>query len=78
MATSWRPCGQPPISRATDAVRVTLWGDTNKPHRLQGSISLTNWIPLITNTPVNSFFEVLDTNAPVLDRRFYRGVKPLP
>lgn len=64
------------IRRATDAVRVTLWGETNKPHSLQGSTSLTNWLPLVTNLPVNSRFEFLDTNAPALDRRFYRGVKP--
>jgi hypothetical protein len=55
---------------------VTLWGETNKPHILQGSTSLTHWIPLITNTPVISRFEFLDTNAPALDRRFYRGAKP--
>jgi hypothetical protein len=57
-------------------VRVMLWGETNKAHILQGSANLTNWIPLITNVPVNSRFEFLDTNAPALDRRFYRGVKP--
>ena len=64
------------ISRATDAVRVTLWGETNKLHILRASPDLTNWIPLVTNTPVNSFFEFLDTNSAGLDRRFYRGVKP--
>ena len=64
------------ISRAADAVRVTLWGETNKWHRLQVSPDFTNWSLLISNTPVNSFFEFLDTNAPALDRRFYRGVKP--
>jgi hypothetical protein len=64
------------ISRATDAVRVALWGETNKPHSLQVSPDFTNWSLLISNTPVNSFFEFLDTNAPALDRRFYRGVKP--
>jgi hypothetical protein len=67
---------RPPISRATSAVRVTLWGETNKPHYLQVSPDLTNWSLLISNTPVNSFFEFLDTNAPALDRRFYRGIKP--
>jgi hypothetical protein len=64
------------ISRATDAIRVTLWGETTKPHILQGSVNLSNWIPLITNATVNSRFEFLDTNAPAMDRRFYRGVKP--
>lgn len=64
------------ISRATDAVRVTLWGETNKPHILQGSASLSNWIPLVTNLRMNSRFAFLDTNAPALDRGFYRGVKP--
>lgn len=54
---------------------MTVWGETNKPHTFQASPDLTNWIPLITNTPVNSFFEFLDTNAPALDRRFYQGVK---
>ena len=64
------------ISRATDAVRVTLGGETNKPHILQGSTDLTSWIPLITNAPVNSVFEFLDTNSTVVPRQFYRGVKP--
>jgi len=64
------------INRATNAVRVTLWGETNKPHILQGSTDFTNWIPLITNTPVNSRFEFLDTNAANLRERFYRGLKP--
>jgi len=64
------------ISRATDVVRVTLLGETNKPHILQGSMDLTNWIPLITNLPVNSFFEFFDTNSANWRERFYRGVKP--
>jgi hypothetical protein len=57
--------------RARDAL-----GETNKPHILRALPDLTNWIPLIANTPMHSFFEFLDTNAPALDRRFYRGVKP--
>jgi len=64
------------ITRATDAVRLMLCGETNRPHILQSSPDLTNWTPLITNVPVNSFFEFLDTNVQTLDRRFYRGVKP--
>jgi hypothetical protein len=64
------------IRRASDAVRVTLWGEPNKPHILRASPDFTNWIPLITNTPVNSFFEFLDTNAATVPFRFYRGVKP--
>jgi hypothetical protein len=64
------------ISRATNAVCVRLWGETNKPHILQSSADLANWIPLITNTPVNSFFEFRDTNAATVPSRFYRGVKP--
>ena len=64
------------ISQATDAVLVMLWGETNKPHIIQGSTDFTNWIPLITNTPVNSFFEFLDTNAATVPSRFYRGLKP--
>jgi len=64
------------INRTTNAILVTLWSETNKQHTLQASPDLTNWIPLITNTPVNSFFEFLDTNGPALDRRFYRGRKP--
>jgi hypothetical protein len=55
---------------------VALWGETNKPHILRASPDLTNWIPLITNTPVNSFFEFLDTNSANWRERFYRGVKP--
>ena len=64
------------IRRAADAVRLTLWGETNKPHILRASPDLTNWIPLITNAPVNGRFEFLDTNAAVVPSRFYRGVKP--
>ena len=64
------------ISQATDAVRVTLWGEPSKVHVLQGSTNLTNWIPLVRNTPANSFFEFLDTNAANFRERYYRGVKP--
>jgi hypothetical protein len=64
------------IAATNGLPRITLLGEPGKPHILQGSTDFTNRIPLITNAPVNSFFEFLDTNAPALERRFYRGVKP--
>ncbi len=64
------------IGVSNDQPFITLLGEPGKPHILQGSTDLTNWTALITNAPVNSRFEFLDTNATGLGERFYRGFKP--
>jgi hypothetical protein len=39
---------------------------------IQTSLTLTNWFDLTTNTPDSLPFRFVDTNSPVLNRRFYR------
>lgn len=55
---------------------LRLPGQPNHPHILETSTDLTNWIPWLTNTSPDTVTDLLDTNAPMQDRRFYRGVKP--
>ena len=55
---------------------VTLWGETSRPHLIQGSTDFTNWTSLATNLPVNSQLDYLETNSVDLRERFYRGLKP--
>ena len=64
------------IAESNGLPLITVLGEPGKPHVLEGSTDFTNWFPVITNAPVNSRFEFLDTNSTGLRERFYRGVKP--
>ena len=60
----------------TNGVVVRLLGEPNHPHILETSTTLTDWTPVLTNTAPTTVFDYRDTNAPGVDRRFYRAVKP--
>jgi hypothetical protein len=63
------------IATSNGLPRITLLGEPGRPHILEGSTDFTNWIPLVTNLPVNSRFDFHLTNAPGVDPRFFRSVK---
>ena len=44
------------------------------PHRFEGSVDLNNWIPILTNVPPITPWELSVTNAPAA-QRFYRAVE---
>jgi hypothetical protein len=50
-------------------------GLPNRPYVFQTSTDLMNWSPLFTNSPVNSPFSVIDSNAANFPLRFYRTVQ---
>ena len=47
----------------------------NKTYVLQASTDLVNWVPISTNTPTNSPFNLTDPNAANFPRRFYRAIQ---
>ena len=56
------------------SVRFRVTGDSGIGCAIKASTNLLNWLPMVTSTIVNGTFDFTDTNAPALDRRFYRAV----
>jgi mono/diheme cytochrome c family protein len=54
---------------------VQMVGDTNKTYILQGSANFINWIPVNTNVPLASPFQLIDPTAGIYPYRFYRAVQ---
>ena len=74
----------PPATPAlTDPKRIVtgrfqfkLVGETNRVYAAEASTNLVNWVSLGTNTAWGGSIQFIDTNAPTLPRRFYRGFAP--
>ena len=53
--------------------QFTVNGQSNYTYTVQGSTNLVDWTPLATNVAFSGEFDFLETNAPVIPRRFYRA-----
>ena len=56
------------------AIQFDVNSDDTRPHVIEGTTDLLHWSPVVTNTPVNGFFEFSDVAADGPQRRFYRIV----
>jgi hypothetical protein len=63
----------PSLSNGVFSVQMT--GDPNKTYILQGSTDFNNWIPVNTNVPLTSPFQLVDPQAGVYPYRFYRAIQ---
>ncbi len=54
---------------------VQMVGDPNKTYILQGSSNFINWIPVNTNVPLSSPFQLIDPTAGAYPYRFYRAIQ---
>ena len=60
----------------TGRFQFKLLGETNRVYAAEATTNFIDWISLGTNTAWGGSIQFLDTNAPGLPRRFYRGVVP--
>jgi len=52
-----------------------LFGSTNKTYILQGSTDFINWVPVSTNVPLATPFQLVDPRAGSYPYRFYRALQ---
>ncbi len=55
--------------------QMQLSGPTNKSYVLQATTNFSDWISLLTNTPLVSPFSLQDTGATTVPYRFYRALQ---
>jgi hypothetical protein len=63
-----------PVSFASGKFTLRLNGDVGPQYILQASTNLFNWTGIFTNTPAVMPVTIIDTNAGVFPRRFYRAL----
>ncbi|HWY74295.1 MAG TPA: hypothetical protein VN281_01695, partial [Verrucomicrobiae bacterium] len=61
-----------PASFAAGSFTLQISGSVGPTYVLLASTNLTNWTPILTNTPSVTPFTLIDTNAHSFNRRFYR------
>ena len=64
------------ISTGTGPLELRFTGEPGHVYRLQASTNLTDWVNLVTNTPVTGLIRFVDSDMTNMDRRFYRTVSP--
>ncbi|MEW6303366.1 MAG: hypothetical protein AB1705_07850 [Verrucomicrobiota bacterium] len=62
------------VTRLGDgSMLLRLHGENNVSYAIEGTVNLSSWIPLKTNTPTDGTFEYLDTTAGQSPLKFYRA-----
>ena len=73
-APSFRLNAVSPPSTSNHYFHGQLIGTNGQRQTIESSLDLQNWFPFATNTAGAALYDWFDTNAPLFDHQFYRGV----